>query len=156
MNESILVVDDDANVRKMLSSILSDEGYIVETVENGRQAIKVCEKEYFDLALIDIELPDMKGTELLIELKNKWPKMIRIIITGSPTLDNAIKALNRGASGYVLKPFNVEELLRMVRKHLDERAAESFRVFAEKSKMEQRDAEFSEQFKKAKGSLFSH
>lgn len=155
MNESILVVDDDANVRKMLSSILSDEGYIVEAVENGRQAIKACEKEYFDLALIDIELPDMKGTELLLELKRKQPKMIKIIITGAPTLENAIKAVNKGATGYVLKPFNVEELLSIIRKLLDERAAESFRVYAEKSEMEQRDAKFSEQFRKEKGSLFS-
>jgi len=65
MLTSILIVDDDAGVRTMLSSVLNDEGYSVEAVENGKKAIKACEKSPFDVALIDIELPDMKGTELL-------------------------------------------------------------------------------------------
>ena len=155
MNESILVVDDDGNIRKMLSSILEEEGYTVETVENGKQAIKASEKTYFDLALVDIILPDMKGVELLLELKRTQPKMIKIIITGAPTLENAIKAVNRGASGYVLKPFDVEELLSMIRRLLNERAAERFRVYTEKSEMERREEKFSEQFRKEKGSLFS-
>ena len=77
LNESILVVDDDAEVRKTLSSILSEEGYSVETVENGKQATKVTEKSRFDVALIDIKLPDMEGTELLHRLKEKQPIWLR-------------------------------------------------------------------------------
>ena len=156
MNESILVIDDDANIRKMLSSILEQEGYTVETVENGKQGIKASENAYFDVSLVDIELPDMKGVELLLELKRRQPKMIKIIITGSPTLENAIKAVNKGANGYVLKPFDVAELLYMIRKLLDERLAEQFRVYTEKSEMEKREEKFSGQFRKEKGSLFSH
>ena len=155
MNESILVVDDDAQVRKTLSSILLDEGYLVETVENGKQAIRALEKAYFDLALIDIELPGMKGTELLLRLKEKQPKMVRIIITGFPSLENAVKAVNEGANGYVLKPFDAEELLKMIRKQLDEKAAEQIRTWVAKSEMERKNSIFSEQFKKPKGSLFS-
>ena len=155
LNESILIVDDDADVRKTLSSILLDEGYCVETVENGKQAIGALEKAYFDLALVDIELPDMKGTELLLRLKKKQPKMVKIIITGFPSLENAIKAVNEGANGYVLKPFDAEELLKVIRKQLDEKAAEQLRTWIEKSEMKQRNTVFSEQFKKSKGSLFS-
>ena len=124
MNENILVVDDDAEVRKVLSSILSEEGYFVEPVENGRQAIRASEKTRFDLALIDIKLPDMEGTELLHRLKEKQPHMVKIIITGFPTLENAMETVNEGANGYVLKPFNIPKLLEMIRKHLNRETAE--------------------------------
>lgn len=155
MTESILIVDDDPQVRRVLSSILLEEGYLTETVESGKQAIRLSEKAYLDLALIDIELPDMKGTELLLRLKERQPKMVRIIITGFPSLENAMKAVNEGANGYVLKPVNVEELLKMIRKHLDEKKAEQLRIWVEKSETEQKDTAFSEQFKKSKRSVFS-
>jgi DNA-binding NtrC family response regulator len=155
LNESVLIVDDDIGVRKTLSSILLEEGYSVDAVENGKQAIRASEKAYFDVALVDVELPDMKGTELLLGLKQRQPEMIKIIITGFPSIENAMKAVNEGADGYVLKPFDVPKLLEMVRKHLDEKAAEHFRIWTEKSEMEQRGTKFSEQFKKQKGSLFS-
>ena len=128
---SILIVDDDAGVRTMLSSILNDEGYLVEAVENGKQAVKTCEKSPFDIALIDIELPDMKGTELLNKLKRIQPKMIRIIITGHPSLESAMKAVNERADGYVLKPFEVTELLQKIRRILEEKTNEYLRISTE-------------------------
>ncbi len=91
---SILIVDDDPGIRNMLSSVLNNEGYSVEVVENGKEAIKTCEKYPYDVALIDIELPDIKGTELLNRLKQVQPKMIKIIITGHPSLESAMKAVN--------------------------------------------------------------
>jgi DNA-binding NtrC family response regulator len=124
LNESILVVDDDAEVRKTLSSILSKEGYSVEAVENGKQATRISEKSRFDIALIDIKLPDMEGTELLHRLKEIQPHMVKIVITGFPTLENAMETVNEGADGYILKPFDVEKLLEMIRKHLKRETAE--------------------------------
>jgi len=124
LNESILVVDDDTELRKVLSSILSEEGYSVETVENGEQAIRVSEKKRFDLALIDIKLPDMEGTELLNRLKAKQPHIVMIIVTGFPTIENAMGAVNKGADGYILKPFEIGKLLQAVRKHLNKQAAD--------------------------------
>ena len=124
MNGSILVVDDDAEVRKSLSSILSKEGYSVETVENGKQATRISEKSRFDVALIDIKLSDMEGTELLHRLKENQPHMVKIVITGFPTLENAMETVNEGADGYILKPFDVEKLLEMIRKHLKRETAE--------------------------------
>ena len=155
MDESILVVDDDAGVRKMLSSVLSNEGYVVETAESGKQAVRVVEKSSFDLCLVDIKLPDMKGTELLQALKQRQPKMVKIIITGFPTLENAISAVNEGAEGYVLKPFDVPKLLEMIKKHLDEKTGKQYRDWMEKSETARKDASFSEQFKKQRGSVFS-
>jgi DNA-binding response OmpR family regulator len=124
LNESILVVDDDAVVRKSLSAILSQEGYLVETVENGKEAIRISEKSLFDIALVDIKLPDMDGTELLSRLKGNQPRMILIVITGFPTLENAMETVNEGADGYILKPFDVQKLLEMIRKHLRRETAE--------------------------------
>jgi len=152
VNESILVVDDDALVRKTLSSILSTEGYVVESVENGKQALKALEKGRFDVALIDIQLPDIKGVDLLFKLKQSQPRMVRIIITGYPSMDNAIKAVNEGADGYVLKPFDSMRLLETIRKHLDEKNAEQIRMWVEMEK----GNKFSEQFKKPKGSIFKN
>ena len=116
---SVLVVDDDAGIRKTLSKILEKEGYLVETVENGQQAIKASNEWFFNVALIDIRLPDMEGTKLLEILKEPEPKMIKIIITGYASLQNAIEAVNKGADGYVLKPFDAAELLAMIEKHLE-------------------------------------
>jgi DNA-binding NtrC family response regulator len=134
---SILVVDDDEAVRIMLSSVLNDEGYVVEAVENGKKAIKACEKSPFDVALIDIELPDIKGTELLDRMKKIQPKMIRIIITGHPSLESAMKAVNERADGYVLKPFEVTQLLEKIRRLLTEKTNEYLRIATEAAREKQ-------------------
>ena len=81
--------------------------------------------------------------------------MVKIIITGFPSPESAIKTVNEGANGYVLKPFDAEELLKIIRKQLDEKAAEQLRTWIAKSEMEGKNTVFSEQFKKPKGSLFS-
>jgi DNA-binding NtrC family response regulator len=128
---SVLIVDDDIGVRNMLSSVLYDEGYLIEGVENGKEAIKACEESIFDVALIDIELPDMKGTELLSRLKKLQPKMIRIIITGHPSIESAMKAVNERADGYLLKPFEVTELLEMIARLLTDRTNEYLRISTE-------------------------
>jgi len=116
---SVLVVDDDAGIRKTLSKILEKEGYLVKTVENGMEAIKASNERFFNVALIDIRLSDMEGTRLLERLKEPEPKMVKIIITGYASLQNAIEAVNKGADGYVLKPFDATELLAMIEKHLE-------------------------------------
>jgi len=153
LNESILVVDDDTEVRKTLSSILFEEGYSVETVENGKEAIRASEKSHFDVALIDIKLPDMEGTELLQRLKEKQPHMVMIIITGFPTLENAIKTINEGADGYILKPYDVQKLLEMIRKHLKKETAEHISNWMEFDHDNTRNARFDQNNVKQK-SLF--
>jgi DNA-binding NtrC family response regulator len=135
---NIIIVDDDIGVRNVLSSVLYDGGYLIEGAENGKEAIKACEESPFDIALIDIELPDMKGTELLKQLKKLQPKMIRIIITGHPSIESAMRAVNEKADGYVLKPIEVTELLKMIRRLLTERTNEYFRITAEVKHEEER------------------
>jgi DNA-binding NtrC family response regulator len=126
-----LIVDDDQEIRNTLTSILENEGYLVETAENGKKAIRLCEKTPFDVALIDIELPDIKGTELLHILKEKQPKMVRMIITGHPSVENAAKSVNEKADGYITKPFDIPELLGMIKKLFEEKTNAYLTMFAE-------------------------
>ncbi|MEM2393952.1 MAG: response regulator [Candidatus Bathyarchaeia archaeon] len=114
----ILVIDDDENIREVLKTILEDEGYIVDTAETGEKAIEKTKKGFYNLALIDIKLPDMEGIELLTKMKDTTPKMRKIIVTGYPTMHNAIEAVNRGADAYILKPFEVEKILAVIKEQL--------------------------------------
>ena len=114
----ILIVDDDENIRKVLTTILEDEGYIIESVGTARKAIAKTGKNFYNLALIDIRLPDMEGIELLTRMKDTTPKMRKIIITGYPTLQNAVEAVNRGADAYIIKPFDMKKTLRTIEEEL--------------------------------------
>jgi DNA-binding NtrC family response regulator len=117
-NARILIVDDDENIRKVLIAILEDEGYTVESVGTAKNAIEVTKRTFFNAALIDIRLPDMEGTELLTRMKDTIPRMRKIIITGYPTLQNAIDAVNRRADAYIMKPFDVEKVIQTIRDQL--------------------------------------
>jgi len=120
----ILVIDDDDSVRKVLKSALEGEGYEVDTAENGKKAIEKSRAKFYNLALIDIRLPDMEGTKLLGGLKETTPKMVKIIVTGYPSLQNAIAAVKLGANDYVVKPFKMEGVLDTVRQNLKKQQEE--------------------------------
>jgi DNA-binding NtrC family response regulator len=117
-NARILVVDDDENIRKVVVAILEDEGYIVESVGTAKKAIEITKKKFFNVALIDIRLPDVEGTELLGKMKETTPRMRKIIITGYPTLHNAIEAVNKRADAYIMKPFDVDKVLATIKDQL--------------------------------------
>ena len=78
----ILVIDDDENIRSVVTAILEDEGYVVETADTAKKGIEKSEKSFYNLALIDVRLPDMEGIELLGKLRDTKPKMRKIIVTG--------------------------------------------------------------------------
>jgi len=114
----ILVVDDDESIRKVLTTILEEEGYAVDTANNAKEAIKKSKSKFYNLAIIDIKLPDITGVKLLTKMCDTTPKMRRIIITGYPTLQNAIVALNKGAHAYIRKPFNIGIILKIIKEQL--------------------------------------
>ncbi|RLF77742.1 hypothetical protein DRN38_07965 [Thermococci archaeon] len=117
-NARILVVDDDENIRKVLTKILEDEGYTVESVGTAKEAIERTKRKFYNLALIDIRLPDMEGVKLLTKIRDTTPKMRKIIITGYPTLRNAIEAVNKGADAYIVKPFDMDKALNVIKEQL--------------------------------------
>jgi len=114
----ILVIDDDEGIRRVVSDALKSEGYSVDTASNGKEAVEKSQTNFYNLAIIDIRLPDMEGTKLLTSMKETTPEMVKIILTGYPALQNAVDAVNEGAHGYLAKPINMEELLRTVEQHL--------------------------------------
>jgi len=131
LTSTVLIVDDDPAMRELLTSILENAGYIVETACDGKEAIKTCKKFPIDVALIDVELPDTKGTKLLGTLKELQPKMVKIIITGHPSIENAVTAVNEKADGYILKPFNPADLLEMIKKLIADKKNEYLTMLRE-------------------------
>ncbi len=114
----ILLVDDDEEIRKSFRAILEDEGYEVDTAASGQEAIIKTEEAAYNVALLDIHLPDMEGVKLLKLLKDPVPRTRKIMVTGYPSLKNAIAALNNRADFYLVKPVDIEILLAVVKEQL--------------------------------------
>lgn len=110
----ILVIDDEEGIRKLLATILTENGYNVDTAANGEEAIRKANEKVYNIALIDIMLPDISGVELLTQIKEVKPRTRKIIMTGNPSFQNAVEALNRGADAYVMKPLDVEKMLNTI------------------------------------------
>lgn len=128
---SILIVEDDANIRETLSTILQQKGYNTDTAKNGKEAIQKSKAKFFNLALLDIKLPDIEGTKLLTKIHEKHPKTVKIMITGYPSLENAVEALNLGAEAYIIKPVKPQKLLALIKEKL-EKQKEAEKVTEEK------------------------
>ena len=120
--KKILVVDDDDAIAKSVATILQLKGYDVDTANTGHQAIEKSQSQLFNLALLDIKLPDMEGTDLLAKMHHTTPRMMKIMITGYPSLENAVAAVNLGADAYLLKPVNPKDLLKVVEEKLAEQS----------------------------------
>jgi two-component system response regulator HydG len=121
----ILAIDDDEIVRANFKEILESEGYHVDTAETGKEAVEKSNAGFYNLALIDIRLPDMQGTELLTTLHETIPKMRKIIVTGYASQSNAIEAVNKGADGYILKPIaNTDEFVQKIKEQLQKQDEE--------------------------------
>jgi len=120
----ILIVDDDLDFLDLVSTLLMDEGYEVETARSGQEALEKSREKIYSLALIDIKLPDFEGIQLLKRMVNTDPRMRKVIITGYQTLENTRQALNLGAHAYLVKPLKAEDILETVRRQLTERDKE--------------------------------
>ena len=117
----ILVVDDDKSILRTFTRILKKSGYEIETAETGKEAIEKAECRHYDLALVDIRLPDMDGTDLLAKLKKQLQCTVKIMITGFPSLETGVKALDEGADAYLVKPVKPQELLILLEEKLKNR-----------------------------------
>jgi len=116
----ILIVDDETSIRELFKLILEAQGYEVETAETGLQALRMFQERFYNLVTIDIRLPDMEGTKLLKELHRCSPKSMKIMVTGYPSLENAVNSLNIGADAYIIKPVEPDDLVNTVKVKLKE------------------------------------
>jgi DNA-binding NtrC family response regulator len=117
-NSRILIVDDDETIRKTMQTILEDEGYLVDIAATGNEAIDMTNERIYNIALLDIRLPDMEGIELLKLIKENVPRTRKIMVTGYPSLQNAITSVNKNADAYLVKPVDIEKLLTVVKQQL--------------------------------------
>lgn len=116
--KAILVVDDDKSILRTLARILEKAGYDVDVAETGKEAMENAEKRHYDLALVDVRLPDMDGTDLLVDMRDTMQNTVKIMITGFPSLETGVKALDGGADAYLVKPVRPEELLMLIKEKL--------------------------------------
>jgi CheY-like chemotaxis protein len=123
----ILIVDDDEKALKTLSDILRKKGFYTETAKTGKEALTKAEERFFNVALIDIKLPDMTGIELLQTLTGKHLPTMTIMMTAYATLQNAVTAINLGASAYIMKPIDQETLDRTIKECLQKQEIFTFR-----------------------------
>jgi len=128
-NTMILIVDDDETIRATMKAILEEEGYTVDLAGNGKEGIQKTNERAYNVALLDIRLPDMEGVQLLKLMKETLPRTRKIMVTGYPSTQNAIEALNKNADAYLIKPVDIEKLLSTIKEQL--RLQEEERKFSE-------------------------
>ena len=118
-NRSILVVDDDSLMREMLKAILRSEEYeVVGEATNGEDAIALCAKLKPKLVLLDIHMPKMDGLQVLSAIKQAQPEVKVIMVSADATMDKVAEAVQKGAVGFVIKPFNAARVLDKVKEYI--------------------------------------
>ncbi len=117
------MIDDDKSILRTFTRILQKSGYEIDVAETGKEAIEKSKNAHYDLALIDIRLPDMDGTDLLVKIQQTMRDAIKIMITGFRSLETGVKALDEGADAYLVKPVKPEELLALIDEKLKSKQA---------------------------------
>jgi CheY-like chemotaxis protein len=110
----ILVVDDNEVLKMTLSRLLNVEGYTVLTASGGDEAIKIVQNEYVDLVLLDINMPNVNGYDVLKFIKQNYPSIKVVMVTAYADLKNAVESKKLGADEFITKPFNVRELFSTI------------------------------------------
>jgi len=114
----ILVIDDEEDFRFIITRTLEKEGYLVQAVGSGPEAIEALKSQNFDLVLVDIKMPEMGGRETVKEIRKLDPQLPVLLVTGSPDWPDA--ELRAATQGWIYKPFRLAQLRSMVRKLLEE------------------------------------
>lgn len=117
----ILVIDDEDIVRLSCERILIPEGYAVNTTRSAADGFKMLDNECFDVVLTDLKMPDIDGIEVLAKIKESWPDIEVIMITGYQTITTAVQAIKLGAFDYIEKPFTPDSILSAVAKAVEQR-----------------------------------
>src|SRR5438309_6571242 len=116
----ILVVDDDAEMRRLVRDVLQERGHQVILAENGREALKRLGEGDYAVVLTDLRMEEMKGIELLGEIKRTFPDINVILMTAFGSVETAVEAMKEGAYDYLVKPVKTEELIRITERAVRE------------------------------------
>jgi len=140
INAKILVVDDEDTLRNMLTDVLVEEGYEVFAAPNGEEAVKKLREEYFELVITDIMMPGLNGIGVLKAAKEIEPGTDIIVMTGYASVETAVESMRLGASDYITKPFNIDQIKivvsRTLKRRILEKRAEEGDFYKEISKID--------------------
>ncbi len=117
---NILIVDDDSEYRENLKEILDDAGYPNDMAESAKEALEKLGTQQFDIILLDFMMPEIDGINALGEIKKISPHSKIIMITAFASIENAVRAIKKGACEYISKPFKIEALLLMIKQAIEE------------------------------------
>ncbi|HSX40542.1 MAG TPA: response regulator transcription factor [Candidatus Saccharimonadales bacterium] len=118
MIQTILVVEDDEGIQKYLKELLMDNGFAVQVASDGVLASNMLKKLELDLVLLDLNLPNMRGEAVCLEIRKKYPELPVIILTAKDSVSDVIEGLNMGADDYITKPFVADELMARIKARL--------------------------------------
>lgn len=130
--EKILIVDDEQSMRELLTIMLKREGYLVTSASNGEEAVKLLNREIFDLAITDIKMPKLNGLELLKVLKEIAPQTIVLMITAFASTETAVEAMKEGAYDYLTKPFKIDEVKLIIKNALEKKRLQTENILLRK------------------------
>ena len=111
---SILIVDDEASFREMLSALLTSQGYSVAVAADGVEAMNAVQNSFFDLVLLDVKMPRVDGVEVLHFIKQQYVDTQAIMLTGVDDVRIAVECMNLGAFHYLTKPYSADELMALI------------------------------------------
>lgn len=117
----ILIVDDELNMRLVLSAMLKKEGFEISSAANGREALQILQSSKIDVVITDLKMPDIDGMELLTIISERYPEIPVIMITAHGTIATAVEALKKGAFDYITKPFDLDDLKNIISKAIKTR-----------------------------------
>ncbi len=115
----ILIAEDEKTQRDLLEGFLKKEGFSVEAVANGREALQELEGNFFDMALIDYKMPELDGLQTLQEIRKFYPDLPVVMMTAYGTVETAVASMKEGALDYLTKPIDLDELLLMLQKVIE-------------------------------------
>lgn len=118
----VMVVDDEENIREVLSNYLQSMNYEVEAAEDGQEALSKYKKGNFDLIISDLLMPNIDGLELLKRIREVDNEVIFLMITGYPSIETAVEAIKKGAYDYITKPFHMEDVKLRIERALEKRS----------------------------------
>ncbi|MDZ7374176.1 MAG: sigma-54 dependent transcriptional regulator [candidate division KSB1 bacterium] len=119
MGRRVLLIEDDAGEQELIAEVLSIKGYEVDRASLGNEGLALLEKNFYDLVICDVRLPDLSGLEVLSRVKERDRELGVIVITAYPSIPNAVRAIQSGAYDYLQKPLNVDHLEHVLQRYFD-------------------------------------
>jgi DNA-binding NtrC family response regulator len=114
MRKSIIIIDDELLIRDLLYDHFSEKDWVVSVSESGEKSIELLRNRAYDIALVDVRMPDMDGLSFVRKMRELYPTMPVVIITGYPTVESAIEAIRLKVDDYFIKPFNINKLYKTI------------------------------------------